>query len=223
METHDAGHERITDLGGLKALAHPLRVRIIEALSTYGEQTASGLGERLGESSGATSYHLRQLEKHGYVREVEGRGTARERWWERVPGLIHVNSEQLDETEAGRAASRVIMREWLHHREAGVRDVLERGREVLSRRWLEATAMQSASVHVTADQLESLNEEILRLIVDFAEEHRGQRIPGSRPVSLQYFAFPVIDGVEITPDAGEPIPDLPDSDSSTPIDRRKEN
>lgn len=192
---------RAADLDGLKALAHPLRVQIIEALSTYGEQTASGLAERLGESSGATSYHLRQLEKHGYVREVAGRGTGRERWWERVPGPIHLGSAELDETEAGRAASRVIMREWLHHREAGLRDVIERGHEVLAPNWREALALQSASVHVTAEQLEKLNHDIVDLIVAFAREHRGQRVPGSRPVHLQYYAYPVLDGEEIPADS----------------------
>jgi DNA-binding transcriptional ArsR family regulator len=191
---------RAADLDGLKALAHPLRVQIIEALSTYGEQTASGLAERLGESSGATSYHLRQLEKHGYVREVAGRGTGRERWWERVPGPIHLGSAELDETEAGRAASRVIMREWLHHREAGLRDVIERGHEVLAPHWREALALQSASVHVTAEQLEKLNHDIVDLIIAFAREHRGQRVAGSRPVHLQYYAYPVLDGEEIPAD-----------------------
>jgi DNA-binding transcriptional ArsR family regulator len=58
----------------LKALAHPLRVQLLDALSTYGPATASALGERLGESSGATSYHLRQLEKSGFVREDAARG-----------------------------------------------------------------------------------------------------------------------------------------------------
>lgn len=193
----DAHEGRTADLDGLKALAHPLRMQIIESLSTYGEQTASGLAERLGESSGATSYHLRQLEKHGYVREVEGRGTGRERWWERVPGPIHLGSPELDSSEAGRAASRVIMREWLHHRESGVRDVIERGHDELATQWREAMALQSASVHVTAAQLKEFNERVTTMILDFAREHRGQRVAGSRPVHLQYFGFPVLDGIEI--------------------------
>ena len=189
---------RIADLDGLKALAHPVRVQIIEALSTYGAHTASGLAERLGESSGSTSYHLRQLEKHGYVREVAERGTARERWWERVPGAIQMGSPELDQSEAGRQASRVIMREWLHHREVGVRDIVERGMTGLSPLWRDAVNLQSASVHVTAEQLSDLNEQIVTLITEFAREHRGQRVIGSRPVQLQYFAFPVLDGHEIT-------------------------
>lgn len=204
---HDEPEGRGADLDSLKALAHPLRVRIIEALSTYGEQTASGLAERFGESSGATSYHLRQLEKHGYVREVTGRGSGRERWWERVPGAINIGSPELDETEAGRAASRVIMREWLHHRESSLRDVIERGHDVLTSRWREATALQTASVHVTADQLEQFNERMVALITEFAREHRGQRVAGSRPVQIQYYGYPVLDGVEIPlDDAAATIP-----------------
>src|SRR5690606_24427705 len=70
----------------LKALAHPLRIQILDLLSTHGSLTASGLAELVGESSGSTSYHLRQLARHDFVREVAGKGTARERWWGRVPG-----------------------------------------------------------------------------------------------------------------------------------------
>lgn len=201
MSPHSSDHEsRIADLDGLKALAHPLRMQIIEVLSTYGEHTASGLADRLGESSGATSYHLRQLEKHGYVREVADRGTGRERWWDRVPGPIHLGSPELESSQAGRAASRVIMREWLHHREAGVRAIIEGGIDSLSPTWREAVAMQSASVHVTAEQLEALNEAVSTLIIDFARQHRGQRVPGSRPVHLQYYGYPVLDGDEIVDD-----------------------
>ena len=90
------------------------------------------------------------------------------------------------------------MREWLHHREAGVRDIVERGMTELPPRWRDATNLQSASVHVTAEQLGELNEQIVALITEFAREHRGQRVVGSRPVQLQYFAFPVLDGHEIT-------------------------
>src|ERR1700712_4506202 len=96
---------RELDLVALKALAHPLRVQIFDALSVHGSFTASGLAERFSESSGATSYHLRQLEKHGYVREVAGKGTGRERWWERVPGSIQIGGEKIEATPAGRSAT----------------------------------------------------------------------------------------------------------------------
>src|SRR3954468_8110567 len=72
---------QVTDVRALRALAHPLRTRLLAHLRLNGPATASQLGRAVGESSGATSYHLRQLGIYGFVEEVEGRGSARERWW----------------------------------------------------------------------------------------------------------------------------------------------
>src|SRR5687768_17326223 len=88
--------DRVLDSGALRALAHPLRVRIYDILSQYGPQTASTLAERLGESSGSTSYHLRALAKHDLIREATERGTGRERWWERpVGGVSFANRDAM--------------------------------------------------------------------------------------------------------------------------------
>ena len=73
---------RVSDPAVLRALAHPLRARLLGLLRFDGPSTATRLAERVHESSGVTSYHLRQLEAHGFVAEVEGRGTGRERWWQ---------------------------------------------------------------------------------------------------------------------------------------------
>jgi DNA-binding transcriptional ArsR family regulator len=77
---------RILDAGALKALAHPLRVRLLDLLVEVGPSTASGLGRLVGENSGSTSYHLRQLARHGLIEEAEGLGTARDRYWRIVDG-----------------------------------------------------------------------------------------------------------------------------------------
>src|ERR1051326_5021355 len=67
----------------LRALAHPLRLQLLQVLHAEGPATASQLGRRLGESSGATSYHLRALHRAGMVEEAEQRN-GRERWWQRT-------------------------------------------------------------------------------------------------------------------------------------------
>ena len=69
------------DPTALKALAHPLRLRMLGLLRIDGPATASGLAERLGLNSGATSYHLRQLAQHGFIKEDQQRGSRRDRWW----------------------------------------------------------------------------------------------------------------------------------------------
>jgi Bacterial regulatory protein, arsR family. len=190
-------HERTMDLESLKALAHPLRVKIFDVLSTYGSFTASGLAERLGESSGATSYHLRQLEKHGFVREVEGKGVGRERWWERTPGGITLGTEEALKTSAGREATQLVMREWSSNRERTLGEFLERGFDELSKKWTEATMISLTNVVVTAEQLGEFTERYMAMATEFADEHRGQQSAGSRPVQLQFHAFPVLDGEEI--------------------------
>jgi DNA-binding transcriptional ArsR family regulator len=68
----------------LKAFTHPLRMAMYTALRDHGPATASLLARRLGESSGQTSYHLRQLERHGFVEDDPDHIGGRERWWRPV-------------------------------------------------------------------------------------------------------------------------------------------
>ncbi|MEU9176302.1 metalloregulator ArsR/SmtB family transcription factor [Streptomyces sp. NPDC048550] len=75
---------RTLDARSLRGLAHPLRIRMLATLRHEGPATASQLAERLGESSGATSYHLRQLAAHGFVEDAPEHGKGRERWWRAV-------------------------------------------------------------------------------------------------------------------------------------------
>ncbi|SNS63348.1 Helix-turn-helix domain-containing protein [Asanoa hainanensis] len=69
------------DATTLRGLAHPLRVRILGLLRENGPATATMLAERLGQSSGATSYHLRILANYGFVVDDPERNVGRERWW----------------------------------------------------------------------------------------------------------------------------------------------
>ena len=180
----------------LKALAHPLRVQILDTLSTYGEFTASGLAERLGESSGATSYHLRQLEKHGFVREVEGKGTGRERWWQRMPGALNLDAAELDDTPANRAVTKTVLRQWERNRSSLLEDFQDRGFDVLPPEWLAASNIMTANLRLTAEQLKELTDSFGTFIDDQLARYRGQNPPGSRAVQIHFNAFPVIDAEE---------------------------
>jgi DNA-binding transcriptional ArsR family regulator len=65
----------------LRGLVHPLRLRLMQLLRDEGPSTASKLGERVGQSSGVTSYHLRILADLGFIAEDTDRGNGRDRWW----------------------------------------------------------------------------------------------------------------------------------------------
>src|SRR5207302_8601104 len=71
---------RLTDPRALRAYAHPVRMRLIGLLRTEGPLTATRAAELLGESTGTTSFHLRQLAKYGLVEEAGG-GTGRQKPW----------------------------------------------------------------------------------------------------------------------------------------------
>jgi len=65
------------------------------------------LARELGESSGATSYHLRELEKGAFVEEDTERGNARDRWWRRTTPLFLVSSDPAGDEEYAAALSQL--------------------------------------------------------------------------------------------------------------------
>lgn len=183
---------RILDAGALRALAHPLRVDLYEALSAFGPATASGLGERLGESSGSTSYHLRQLARHGLVREIEGRGTGRERWWERVPGGVDVSYFD-HEDNAARVSALMVSRQWERSRAAFLAD-FQNNPEAVGLDWYRASALDTANVTATIPELEAIVAAFHEFDETYLEPLRGREAePGARRVQVHFNAFPLID------------------------------
>lgn len=185
--------DRVLDTGALRALAHPLRVKIYDILSQYGPQTASSLAVQTGESSGATSYHLRALAKHALIEEIADRGTARERWWQRpVGGVSFVNDEALT-TPAGRSVTRIVMTEFFRNRQTQLMEFIESGIEDLGGPWREASLVSTASTRLTPDQSAELARKITALIDEAVRDHRDQTGDDVRPVTIRADLFPLPD------------------------------
>src|SRR5688500_2064671 len=98
--------ERSLSAREVRALAHPLRLRMLEVLRA-GPATATMLARELNESSGATSYHLRELEKGGFIEDDSERGNARDRWWRRTTPLFLVSSDPAGDEEYAAALSQL--------------------------------------------------------------------------------------------------------------------
>src|SRR4051794_39958954 len=91
------------DAASLKALAHPLRVQILRLLELREQMSVTSLAVELGETTGAISYHLRQLARHGLVEEgqvddgaaeePDGRPAVgrRRRLWRMAVDEIHIS------------------------------------------------------------------------------------------------------------------------------------
>jgi len=116
------------DPGSLRVLAQPMRVRIVGSLRAEGPATATLLGQRLGESSGLTSYHLRVLAEHGFVEDAPDHpGNGRERWWRAAQEMTSWRPADAGEDPVSRAAEEWLtgytarrgmawLDEWLHRR-----------------------------------------------------------------------------------------------------------
>ncbi|MET4224633.1 ArsR/SmtB family transcription factor [Oerskovia enterophila] len=201
-QTPEPRAQRPVGPDALKALSHPLRIQILDLLGHHSALTASGLAELLGESSGATSYHLRQLERHGFVQEVPGRGTARERWWERAPGGFTIElpddaSASGGDSQANVIATLAINREFEAMRQRKIMDFLD-GARTLDRTWLESGAtLATINMWLTKEQLAEVQAEWQRFSDTVLDRFAGQQdTPGARPVQVHFNAFPLINGKE---------------------------
>jgi predicted ArsR family transcriptional regulator len=169
----------------LKAMAHPVRLRLIGLLRHDGPSTASALAERLGLNSGATSYHLRQLAKHGYVVDDETLGNGRERWWRAAHRTTRVgeDEETAEEREAVDAFAQAIA---IVHTEQLQRAVEER--PLLPLEWREPSTLSDWSKHLTAARALELSRAIDRLVTEFAED--DEDAPGAEDFIVTVHAFP---------------------------------
>lgn len=189
---------RRIDSTALKGLAHPLRMAIYDALSKHGPQTATTLAGRLGESTGSTSYHLRQLARHDFIRQVEASTGGRQRWWERIPGPVTVPSRNESRDSAAHAAADFVIREFNRSSARALEDFVigSTDDELLSAEWLEAADITTSNLRLTSAQLEQVSKRFHEVAQTFIDEFRGRNDPGSRPLQIQFNAFPLIDGEE---------------------------
>src|SRR5579859_3863502 len=100
----------ITDARAMRALAHPLRVALLDAIRRDGEITATRAAELLGESPGNMSWHLQTLAKYGFVEETgEGRGRSRP-WRVTSPGhVFETGTGDPERDTAGDALARTFV------------------------------------------------------------------------------------------------------------------
>jgi DNA-binding transcriptional ArsR family regulator len=200
-EDPEDGTVRVLDPRALRALAHPLRMRIIAALREYGPATASGLGSRLGESSGATSYHLRQLAAHGFVEDDPERGNGRERWWRTVHRGTRFDSvnEFLEHPDPEvRGAMHSFMHQIAVEHAEQLTGWLGTAHEWPGG-WRTAGDMSNFTLRLTPELLLELGEKVHALIESYhgrvpeppADEHpRSPAADGSATVRLHFHAFP---------------------------------
>jgi DNA-binding transcriptional ArsR family regulator len=174
------GDEKIVHLDGrvLRALAHPMRNRIVGLLRIHGPQTATTLAGRLGVNTGATSYHLRQL--------AESRGNARDRWWKASHQGTEFDAAALLQTEPELTLG------FLHGIGQTYAENMFRaidGWQTLDPEWREATLLSDWAFHLTPEQLTALTSEVMAVFDKYKTDLTQPAPEGTQKVTVQIQAF----------------------------------
>lgn len=191
----------------LRGLSHPLRARILDELQIQGPATATILGERLGESSGSTSYHLRQLARFGFVETDPGHTGRRDRWWRVRPGGWRVSGTDFLRSPATREAAEIVLDRYYGGRRERLQQwhalTRRRAEDPEVRRWLKATQDSVSHMRMTPEEAEEFAgelQEFLRARARRFEGRTAQSHPDTESVELQTDLFPNLVDQDIAPD-----------------------
>lgn len=186
----------LSDIEALKALAHPLRQQMLAWLQRHGSATSADLAVTFTADRGATSYHLRQLARFGFIEEDGARSAGRRRYWRAVPQDLRLPRRGANadiDAEVGTAAQE-IARLWRERAEGHLAGFLADPDAFGD---FGTAAMHSfGGTTLTAGELAEFAEEYIALLNRWRREP-DQAPPGSRHITVLFNAFP-------TPDDGAP-------------------
>ncbi|MFI2754243.1 ArsR/SmtB family transcription factor [Cellulomonas sp. P22] len=182
------------DASAFKAYAHPLRLRMIQYLNDHGSATATELAQHLGESTGQTSYHLRQLAKHGLIEDDPARGKGRERWWRSRPFAVDGARLSTEDPTMTPAVTRML-HSVARTRAEALDDWFSRALQ-LPGEWLTSSVHRQSTADLTPEETTALNAEVSSTIDRYvslsrARAERGETPADARRVRTYYDAFPL--------------------------------
>jgi DNA-binding transcriptional ArsR family regulator len=179
---------RLDQANAMRALAHPVRMALLELLTLNGPMTATQAAEHVDESPSNCSFHLRQLAKYGMVEEAEGdSGGGRARPWRITQTGFTTGPAGQDrdlDAAAGLLGDAVIERATQRHRQ------WEHGSPA---EWGDLFGVSQTFWWVTQEEAAGLREEIGGLVNRYLNRlaDRAERPVGARPVEFLALMHPV--------------------------------
>jgi DNA-binding transcriptional ArsR family regulator len=193
-------YREVTDARMLRALAHPVRIALLETLSFTGPLTATELGERIGESPTTCSFHLRQLAKYEFVEEAGG-GKGRARPWRLTWTGLRITGDRGD-TESQVASS--ALGRMVRERQLDRYRTWAETRASYPAQWREAADESQYTLYLTPGELKQLHEDMramikLRFRDRITDPSPATRPAGSAPVEMLFVSYPL----ELPPGDGD--------------------
>ncbi|MGH2604039.1 MAG: helix-turn-helix domain-containing protein, partial [Dehalococcoidia bacterium] len=179
--------EEIQDPRAMRALAHPVRVALLDHLLHAGPATATQCAAVVGESPSACSYHLRTLAKYGFVEEAPD-GHGRERPWRARHRRLRFSSGPEQPLEQQAAAS-LLRERYLERDEQILRQYLV-NEHAEPPEWQAQATLSRSTMYLTADEAQELTDQLLALIRSYERADPAERPAGARPVHVVLRTIP---------------------------------
>lgn len=185
-------HASITSPERIRALAHPLRLALLDHLGNVEDATATQCAEAVGESVASCSFHLHTLAKYGFIEQAPRRGRERP-WRSSVRGGMDVrpSADAADAPGSRRAVAELAGLQVLRQAER-VRSYLATFPEE-AEEWVQASTVTSSTFWATAEELARLSEHLQTVASEWfggREADPSQRPPGSRRAHVFAVANP---------------------------------
>jgi DNA-binding transcriptional ArsR family regulator len=194
---------QVSDARTMRALAHPVRMALLEVLSLGDALTATEVGERIGESPTTCSFHLRQLAKYGFVEEAGG-GKGRARPWRMSTIGLRFRTAP-DDPEAQLAVGALF--QMFQERQQDRHRAWQASKASYPLRWREAARDMEFMLYLTAEELEQFNDEIAGMLMSrFLDRSTdpSRRPAGALPVETIIMSYPISNvGDDRLPGAGQ--------------------
>ena len=173
----------------LRALAHPLRLRLLGALRLYGPATATELARRLDTNSGQTSYHLRQLAGVGLIEDDPDHSTARDRYWRAPHDTTSWSSRQFRHDPDDWAADTLLLGQLARLHAQWIDEALA-ARDAWDEAWLAASDMSDYELQLTPEGLRAMNDELHAVLDRYRDAGQQPDAPEAQRVTVLLTSFP---------------------------------
>lgn len=181
------GDERIVidDPRAIRALAHPARLAIMEALFGGDELTATECAGITGLSPSATSYHLKALERWGVVEAGAPRADGRDRPWKATGRSIEFTS-----TAPGTSTAEIaVLGVFLERNRAIVADFIEREAQEQPE-WRNTVELANRDYWLTSVEVRRVSDAMRQILEPYRGRSSADRPAKSRPVRVLRLIVP---------------------------------
>jgi hypothetical protein len=190
MTTVQEGQRKvINDVTAMRALAHPDRLAILFFLLSGETKTATECAAEVDASPSACSYHLRELERFGFVERAEPAGDDRTRPWRASAVAFSVGNDWTDDSPAASAARQAITQAELSENSRLIQRFLEAADD-LPAEWREAVDFHTFELLLGPEELQDLYDQIAELLRPFRSTARRDAPSDAAAVHVVYQAFP---------------------------------